>query len=235
LVVLAIYLPMLWIFLHFRWYWLLVWPLIFSLCFLYFKILEKRAISIVCPECQKYIETTTPWICGNKDMPHRNDQVGEFPFINQCQHCGFIPKAYQCHHCGELIFFTRDHLKSGYARCADKTEEPKSRPPVEKDKVVKKINELDKGIQLTEREVKKAELDLKLKVIKQDLEPPKEMTEREKLEESASRFKDRFTTGPKIVEQWKAENAQRFKDNPVELEKANLLVDQWVRNNLDRM
>ena len=83
--------------------------------------------------------------------------------------------------------------------------------------------------------VSKAKLDLELKAVKNDLEPPKEMTQMEILSKSAQEFTDRHMSGPKIAEKLKAENAEKFKNNPVELEKANLLVDQWVRNNLDRM
>jgi hypothetical protein len=42
-------------------------------------------------------------------------------------------------------------------------------------------------------------------------------------------------SGPKIVERLKAKNAEMFKDNPDELKKQNLLVDQWATNHLDHM
>lgn len=82
---------------------------------LHFFILHKRSIGIVCPHCQKLIATNTPWICGYKQCP--NENVDDFPFIYQCEHCGQIPKSYRCHHCNGFIFFTADENKFNYAKC----------------------------------------------------------------------------------------------------------------------
>jgi hypothetical protein len=202
---------------------------------LFFYGLDKRAIGIKCPHCGQFIESNTPWICGNKDTPHRNDRVDEFPFINHCQHCGFTPKAYQCHHCFKLIFLSEDKQVTAYAKCADipaKTPIPR---PVKKDPTVEEITKLDKGIQITERMVKKAELDIKLKEFKDVLEPPKPRTQKEAIEESFANFADRNMTGAEIVRRKKAENAEKYKDDPAELEWQNLLVDQWARDHLDMM
>jgi hypothetical protein len=200
---------------------------------LFFYGLDKRAIGIQCPHCRQYIESNTPWICGNKDTPHRNDQVDEFPFINHCQHCGFMPKAYQCHHCFKLIFLSEDKQVTAFAKCADiPIEVPE---PVKKDPAVEEITKLDKGIQVTERMVKKAELDVKLKEFKDVLEPKKDRTQREITEESFANFEDRNMTGAEIVRRKKAENAEKYKDDPAQLERQNLLVDQWARDNLNIM
>ena len=176
---------------------------------LFFYGLDKRAIGLQCPHCRQYIESNTPWICGNKDTPHRNDRVDEFPFINHCQHCGFTPKAYQCHHCFKLIFLSEDKQVTAYARCADIPA--KAPEPVKKDPIVGKISELDKDIQITERMVKKAELDVKLKEVKEVLEPPKPRTQKETIEESFANFEDRNMTGAEIVRRKKAEVAEKYK------------------------
>jgi hypothetical protein len=104
-----------------------------------------------------------------------------------------------------------------------------------KDKDADEMAKLDKGIQLTERMVKKVKLDLELKGVKENLKPVKEMTQEEILSKSAQEFVDRNMSGPKIVERLKAKNAEMFKDNPDELKKQNLLVDQWATNHLDHM
>lgn len=199
---------------------------------LFFFFLHKRAIGIKCsnPKCGKYIETNTPWICGFKQC--RNDQVDDFPFVNRCQHCGAEPKAYKCHHCGELIFFTEDQLKINFAKCVNL---PVKGKPFKKDKDSESIEKYSKDIQVTELQVKKAKLDLELKGVKEYLDPKKEKTQREILEESISNFEDRNLSGAEIVERKKAENAKKFKNNPAELERQNLLVDQWARDHLDEM
>jgi DNA-directed RNA polymerase subunit RPC12/RpoP len=202
---------------------------------LFFYGLDKRAIGIKCPHCGQYIETNTPWICGNKDAPHRNDQVDNFPFINHCQHCGFTPKAYQCHHCFKLIFLSEDKQVTAYAKCADIPAMSPKPEPVKKDPAAEEITKLDKGIQITERMVKKAELDVKLKEFKDVLEPQKPRTQKEAIEESFANFEDRNMTGAEIVRRKKAEVAEKYKDNPPELERQNRLIDQWARDHLDLM
>jgi hypothetical protein len=197
---------------------------------LFFFVLHKRAIGIMCPHCHKYIETNTPWICGFKQC--KNEQVEDFPFVYHCQHCGAEPKAYQCHHCGGLIFFTKDQLKINYAKCVNL---PAKIKPPKKDKESKDIEKYSKGIQVTELKVKKAKLDLELKGVNEYLEPKKEKTQREILTESFSNFEDRNENGAEIVQRKKAANAKKFKDNPAELERQNLLVDQWARDHLDQM
>ncbi len=82
---------------------------------LFFFILDKRAIKIICPENKCKVMTNTPWICGVKGC--RNENVDDFPFIFKCEHCKAEPKAYKCHHCGNLIFFTADRQTINYAQC----------------------------------------------------------------------------------------------------------------------
>ena len=137
---------------------------------LHFFYLDHRAIRIKCPygRCQEIIETNTPWICGNKGC--KNENVDEFPFIYKCEHCGYYPKAYKCHHCGELIYFTDDEQKTGYAECANyalraaivKKREGHQEMMINKREVVE-----SKGL-----DVDIGKLDIRLKGIKKVLDPP---------------------------------------------------------------
>lgn len=204
-----------------------------AFCLLFF-VLDKRSIGIVCPhpDCNEYIETNTSWVCGF--CKQKNVQTDDFPFINRCEHkdCGQEPKAYQCHHCEELIFFTKDKLKINYAVCANLPVKNKS-TPARKDPIARKLSEQNEAIRETEYKLRKAKLDLELKGVKEYLDPKKDRTQEEILEESARNFKDRNMSGPRIVARMKAENAEKFKDNPPELERQNRLVDQWALNHLD--
>jgi hypothetical protein len=200
-----------------------------------FIYLNTRAVGIQCPHCKKYISTNTPWICGNKDTPHRNDRFKDFPFIHQCQHCGFIPKAYECHHCFKLIFLSEDQQQTAYAKCADLPDRAPTPRPVEKDPYEGEISKKKKEVELTELNLKKAKFDVELKGYKETLEPPKPKTQREITEESFSNFEDRNMSGAEIVRRKRAEVAEKFKDNPPELERQNRLIDQWARDHLDLM
>jgi len=200
----------------------------------FFHVLAKRAIAITCPNCKGYIETNTPWKCGNPNCRKNNERVDDFPFVYHCEHCSVEPKAYKCHHCEKTIFLGRDMLTTLCATLI-KPEKKSAPPPPKKDPVVDKITQENDTIRETEYKLRKAKLDLELKGVQKNLEPDKELTEEEILEKSAARFKDRLTSGPKIVERWKAENARIYKDNPLEREKQDANADQWALNNLDKM
>jgi hypothetical protein len=142
---------------------------------LFFFVLDKRAIGIVCPneECGKFIETNTPWICGLKGC--RNEHVDDFPFIYRCEHCGYYPKAYKCHHCQKLIFFTRDRQTINYAQCVNFRAESKP-VKVKKDEHADTLTARKKAIERKELEAQEAKIDVELKSLRQSLETPKKKT-----------------------------------------------------------
>lgn len=91
---------------------------------LYFY-LEGRVIFIKCPHCRQDVDTNTPWLCGYKGC--RNENVDhQHPFIHECEHCRFIPKAYVCHHCGEPIYLTSDRQKLHLAKSLGAPEPPRA-------------------------------------------------------------------------------------------------------------
>ncbi len=195
---------------------------------LFFFVLDKRAIGIRCSNerCAKHIETNTPWICGNKGC--RNDQIDDFPFIFKCQHCGYYPKAYKCHHCEQLIFFTSDHQKDGYAVCANDSFRPRrvKKREQHEDAVVGMKEKIElKGLSLEE-----AGLDVQLKRQQDALKPftAKIKTPEQELEE----FLNKSVGDEDAAEKWKALVAEKFKDDPHGLERCLLLIDNWVRGRL---
>lgn len=187
----------------------------------HFFVLDKRVLGIVCPHCGEYIETNTPWICGNKDTPHRNDRVNDFPFIHQCQQCGFIPKAYQCHHCLKLIFLSEDKQQTAYAKCADILPKPEPDHAVEK---VGKQNEEKRDL-LHELDVTKIKGDIK--EAKSRIEPPpKAKTAFEELEE----YYKGMMGNDDAAKKWHAAIDAEFPNDPDEREKRHRVVDQWMLN-----
>jgi hypothetical protein len=197
---------------------------------LFFFVLKGRAIGIRCPRCTKPIDTNTPWICGYKQC--RNENVDDYPFVHRCQHCGAEPKAYECHHCQELIFFTEDCLRINYAKCINLPAKPKA---LTTDGDVEEIDSLDKGIQISERKLKKAKIDVELKTFDEILNPPKPKKQRDILQEDFENYHDRNMSGADIVQSKKAENAVKYQDDPAELERQNALVDLWAQNNFDKL
>lgn len=112
--------------------------------FAVYLYLESRLIVIECtnPNCEKDINTNTPWQCGFKGC--RNENVVRFPFIHECETCHYPPKAYICHHCNGVIYLTSDRQKEHAARRLDSAKPAPAdtvRDPA-KDNVTRQANEL---------------------------------------------------------------------------------------------
>jgi len=195
---------------------------------LFFFLLQNRAIRIACSNerCGKDIETNTPWICGNKGC--RNDHVDQFPFIYKCEVCGYYPKAYECHHCGQLIFFTSDHQKSGYAVCANESFKPRKAKKREKhqDAVVERKEKIElKGLSVQE-----AELEVQLKKHEDAIKPLslKVKTPEQELEE----FMSKSVGDEEAAEKWRELVNKKYVEGDPEREKRHSLIDDWVRRRL---
>lgn len=192
---------------------------------LFFYVLDKRAIRIKCPHCGKYIETNTPWICGSKGC--RNDNVDDFPFIYRCENatCGYYPKAYKCHHsdCQKLIFFTEDRQETGYARCANTPAPEKPKPAKDEHEI--QVEKKVQDIHLKELNVKEGELDLRLKDIKENLEPPKQESVRDRLRR---RVNSKTELEDEVLKMH-AEIDADPKLDPVEREKRHKVIDDEAR------
>jgi hypothetical protein len=207
--------------------------LIFCLFFFY---LHKRAIAIKCPHCDKYIQTNTPWVCGVCGT--QNLRVDDFPFVNRCgnKQCGSAPKSYLCHHldCRKLIFLTPDNSPINYAQRVNMPsfEKPARKKP---EKSENEFSKLERGIQLGKLQVAKARIDVELKGLNENLQPPKPRKQKDIIAESFDDYFDRNMSGAEIVRRKKAEIAIKYKDDPAELERQNLLIDQWAKEHLDLM
>ena len=200
---------------------------------LHFFYLDNRLIRIKCPygRCREIIETNTPWICGHKGC--KNDNGDDYPFIYRCEHCGNSPKAYKCHHCGELIFFTEDEQETGYAECANyvlraalvKKREGHQEMMTNKREVVE-----SKGL-----DVDIGKLDIRLKRISQDLNPPPRppvpATPSPRMpaaEDELAAFMNQATGKEDAAEKWRAKVRKEWAHDPIELEKRLRLIDQWM-------
>jgi hypothetical protein len=130
-----------------------------------FFYLESFFIVIECPNCQKDIDTRTPWECGFKQC--RNENADEFPFIRKCQHCGLIPKAYVCHHCGKPIYLTPDRQSLHAAKCLVAPEPVKVKTVVVvKDVVGDKVATQREEVRDKEHQLKLTTLDKQIEIVK---------------------------------------------------------------------
>jgi hypothetical protein len=196
------------------------------LYFIYRSFLATRTIGMVCRNCGKYVETNRPWICGNQNEEHRNDNTGYFPFIRECQYCGNEPKSYECHHCEKLIFLTKDESSIGFARCADILHRE---PEAKEDPVAEKLFRQRQAKLDLEHELEMARLKAKLKEEKSKTEPPpRKKTAFEELEEYYKNMVDHEDAEKK----WRAAIDVEFANDPVGRARRHRIVDQWVANQI---
>jgi hypothetical protein len=190
--VLVIFIPLVLFFTRFWWCWLADAALIAILFYLYFFIWCKRAIKICCPECSKYIRSNTPWVCGVCGV--KNLKVDEFPFVNCCGNaeCGAEPKTYQCHHCDALIYLTEDEDKRNYAVCVNS--------PL----TLKKDDQRSEQKLDLLHQIEVTQLQGTLKEVKNKLDPPKEKSLREILEDELTRRMDRNMGAYELGERMRA-------------------------------
>lgn len=210
--------------------------LIAAFC-LHFFYLDNRVVRIKCPygRCGEIIETNTPWICGHKGC--KNENVDEFPFIYKCEHCGYYPKAYKCHHCGELIFFTEDEQKTGYAECANyalRTAIVKKREGHQEMMTNKREEVESKGL-----DIDIGKHDIRLKGIKQVLNPsPRPSAPAVPLprmptpDEELGVFLKQNVGDEDAAEKRRAIVREEWKHDTVECEKRLRLIDEWVAKRL---
>ena len=208
---------------------LLLWPVIAFVVStatafaLFFFVLDKRAIKIVCnhDSCKKTIMTNTPWVCGFCKAANKN--VDDFPFIHRCQHCGAEPKAYKCHHCGELIFLADDQLKANHAFCLG-TEVKEVPPPPEPDEIAlqkREVQDLRHQIVLTR-------LNAELKKQKRIEESLKKKNPEEEAEESLAKHVAKDIAVFSAARRVRLKYTEEFKDDSDLVEKINLSVDQFL-------
>ena len=201
----------------FEWAWFADLVLIGVLYYVFFYVLQNRAVGIDCPHCHKYIATNTPWRCGFCHASNR--RVNEFPFVHQCEHCQAEPKAYQCHHCKELIYLGDDRLDHSFATCLNAPTQ---------DSVQEEISKQERERRDLQHKLLKARLTAELNAVEKIANPAAEKSPHEKMQE---RLRERRATKielARFAKSAKEENAEEFKDDPDELERQNLWVDEFV-------
>jgi hypothetical protein len=220
-IVAVVFIPAVFIFAQFPGGWLATIALIGILYYVFFYILQERAESIRCPHCLGYIATNTPWKCGF--CGHENRRVNEFPFVYQCENCHAEPKAYQCHHatCRKLIFLSNDKLAENFASCLN-LKPAETLPPVDKSTAQKTAKE-----DLL-HEIEMAELAAKLNEAKKRSAPEQKKGVAEEIEDDFTKFYSSRMGAREYARKKKAENAEKFKDDPQALQDSNDTIDAWL-------
>jgi hypothetical protein len=200
---------------------------IFPVLVLHFFVLGIPAISIACPHCPGYIETKTPWKCGYKNC--LNENVGAYPFINKCEHCGYIPKAYQCHHCKELIFFTIDEQKTSYAQCANVSTPLRKVAP---DAIGEKIDKHREEIRDLQHKYTKTKIESDIEIEKQRPIKTPEESARDLIRKEMQRLYNLKMEKEDAAQHLKAALTKQFEHQPFELEKRLAMVDEVMTEQL---
>ena len=197
--------------------------LVGALCvYLYF---ESRVIFIKCPSCGKQIDTSTPWQCGFKQC--RNENVDEFPFINECEHCHFVPKAYECHHCKKLIYLTPDRQQIHAAKCLVAAEPVKVETVVVvKDVIGDKVATQKEEIRDLEHQLKKTTLNKQIEIVQNHPVIPAQSTMRDAIKSQMVKMYQTKMTREDVAVEMKAAIQKQYGHDVFECEKRIATVDE---------
>jgi len=209
----AITIIFLFIFARFDWYWIADLALMGALFYFYFFILQNRPIKLHCPHCEKIIRSNTPWVCGFCKESNRN--ANEYSFVDKCGHCKDEPKAYKCHHCGEMIYLSDDEDKINYAYALNS---PVEIPQLDERAIKRQAHEGKKEDKINAIEA--AELDLKLKQIKERKKGPKLKTPYEQKQELCEKDYVGIMGVVEYVRRKTIEVEKLYKNDPESLKKA---------------
>jgi hypothetical protein len=217
-IVFAIFIPITWAVAPSRFWWVIVAGLIGALYFLFFHVLDKIAVSIKCPSCQRVIRSNTHWQCGF--CPGKNRNTDTFSFLEKCEHCQAEPKAYKCHHadCGKLMFFTGDQQEQGFASCL----EPES--PVKTDD--KKAVRLEAREELA-HQIEMAAMKARLEATENRLKIGR-MSRLEKLRESLEAFRHDHVGARRMARELKSKLKEELRDDPESLQDELDAIDRWL-------
>jgi len=189
------------------------------LSYMLFFVWEKRPIKMRCPHCRKLLLSNTPWICGF--CGKKNEHVDKFPFVHKCEHCHAEPKAYRCHHrdCSGIMFLTEERVEDN---CAIFANLPPA-PPVEDD-IILHYKEKEKLM----HELEITELAIKIDASKQRLEFGKKKSPLEEIQASFAKYDGRVMGSEEFARQQRLAYAEKYKDDPEMLERANATLAAWL-------
>jgi hypothetical protein len=188
--------------------------------------LDKMVLVIKCPnpECGKFVEIDTPWLCGFKEdgAAHENVNTGAYPFVKECECCHKRPKAYQCHHCEELIYLSKDEDKRNFAK---RLGNIKTKIDPREEKVTKQIEKIqDKSL-----EYEVAKLDRKIKIEKSLPVKPEDKSLVDEIEAELEKDVAIHFTFEEAAARLHAKVDEKYKDNDFEKKRHHLAIDDAAK------
>ena len=197
-----------------------------------YVIWNKQPMRIQCFSCGGIVLCKTPWVCG--ECGHENWDVGKTTFLDDCASCHIKPKAYLCHHCDKPMFLSEDHDTTNPARRVHtEGHEPKKRAEMQRN--------IEGGFEEKKRNIETAKLVLTEEQIKAQIEAVKKgvgvpeiqmQTALDIQTESLKQFMDVTTAISEAARRQKLHNAETCKNDSTERRKRDLIVDNWVRQQL---
>jgi len=212
-----------------------LWPMFLADCvlavgaYLLFLNWNLRPLLFACPGCKAVISSKTPWICCV--CKRQNRDTDKYSFVNRCGYddCRAEPKSYRCHHCNELVFLSKDEDKVNFACSinskADTDNARTSKVHSRSEELETKVHEVN----LARATIIKAQLEATLKKLERELQAEQPATIEAMLQEGQKYVHSRRAV-EKAAQLLKSQNEIDCKGNNDELERDNLVVDEWVQN-----
>jgi hypothetical protein len=190
---------------------------------------DPAPLRLFCERCDKCVPSDVRWVCGHCE--HENRRTKLYSFLNKCQSCEREPASYACPHCGATNALESDGSNGLPAKCfLAPAEEPK-KPAPEVDPRIKKKREHAERKEDLEQEIEITQLNVRLTQLKAS-SAPIEQSPHAALEKSFSEYETHFMGVHMVAKEQRAKNAERYKDDPEMLERAQELVTRWLEERL---
>jgi hypothetical protein len=189
-------------------------------------ILLRRPTHVPCKNCEKFIASTLPWSCGHCGRAH--PRVRLYSFLFKCKECKREPEGIVCPHCQRISPLkgqsTVRHPARPYESNKAAPVETKS-PPSPRDEHLSRKERL-------QFQIDEAKLTLELRELEAKILSARKLNFKETLETKFEEDSARFLFVRQLVEKWKKEYEEIYRDNPDMLERALLFLQQWEIDHL---
>jgi len=218
--------------------------------------LVTQPISLTCPHCGEAVLSSMEWTCGYCRFD--NKRTALYSFLYKCQKCDREAKSFLCPHCSKVCFLDGDNDRANPARRCARTKPKKATPvpevapaplpnlpvpippepkmehyfePKEDPRVERKRAHEDRKERLFQ-EIEIAELTARLEAIRSPRAEKEEDAMKSRLEKELNEYVGRLIGGYVTAREFKNKIAERYKDDPEILHKANDVVAKWLEERM---
>lgn len=183
-------------------------------------------VDVFCSDCGRHVSSRSKWRCGRCGDDHLGANTSVYSFLHRCHRCSKPPTCYICPHCGILNLLddesdARFPAEIVIERRKESIEDREIKPQI--DPMAAETAEIES----LRRRIEKTNLEIRYSQLRRSLRPkkaPKITTAQERYEEHERRYLELDM----LAREKRAENMARFKDDPDRLERAEMVLRDFL-------